>query len=138
MTTPEEESYEDIIRLPHHVSATRRRMPPQARAAQFAPFAALSGFGDSIEETARTTSPRMELSPEEAMRLSRRLRGIMAAERHPRVRIRYFSADRRKAGGGYVDFTAAIKGIDDSTRSLLFTDGTSVPLDDILSLRPER
>ena len=89
--------YEDIIGLPHHVSAVRPPMPMSNRAAQFAPFAALSGHDEAIAETARATVEKPELSADELDRLSRRL--MYAMERKAEIRIIYFQPDATKRGG---------------------------------------
>ena len=95
--------YDDIINLPHHVSTKRQPMPMEARAAQFAPFAALSGHEEIIHETARLTEEEKDLSPDEARLLSERLMNLIGRiKEHPKVKIIYFRADHLKPGGIYV------------------------------------
>lgn len=91
--------YDDIINLPHHVSKTRTPMSMENRAAQFAPFAALTGHDAAIAETARLTSEKPELSTEELDKLSRRL--VYAIEKDATIRITYFQPDSFKHGGSY-------------------------------------
>ena len=95
--------YADIIDLPHHVSKVHPQMSMHQRAAQFSPFAALVGYEDVVEETARQTAPERELKEDEKAELDRRI-GIVAAHlsEHPVVTIEYFVPDKRKDGGEYV------------------------------------
>ena len=95
--------YADIINLPHHVSKVHSQMSMAQRAAQFSPFAALVGYEDIVEETARQTAPERELKEDEKAELDRRI-GIVAAHlsEHPVVNIEYFVPDKTKAGGEYV------------------------------------
>ena len=130
--------YDDIIHLEHHTSPTRQRMPMAARAAQFAPFAALNGHGDAISETARLTSAQMELSDDEQAQLSRRLSYLMAHKddpQPPRCAFTYFRPDGRKQGGCYVQACGTIKKLDSHERVLMLSDGTAIPLDCIISIR---
>lgn len=90
--------YDDIINLPHHVSTTRSPMPLANRAAQFAPFAALTGHEDAIRETARLTGGRIELSADEQDRLTRRLRHALNID-GAKITVGYFCPDLAKDGG---------------------------------------
>ena len=102
-TTVNEHRYDDIINLPHHQSATRPHMSNYDRAAQFAPFAALTGYDDAVKETARLTDRRIELDEGEKAAIDQRL--LLVQERLPEpteVTITYFVSDKRKAGGAYV------------------------------------
>ena len=95
MKTP----YDDIIHLPHHVSQNHPQMPMLDRAAQFAPFAALTGYEAAVGETARLTAERRELDPQEAEELNRRLAALIARlPERPEVTVEYFVPDDRKAG----------------------------------------
>ena len=99
MKTP----YDDIIRLPHHVSRNHPQMPMLDRAAQFAPFAALAGYEAAVAETARRTAERRELSPQKTEELNRRLAALIARlPERPEATVEYFVPDERKAGGAYV------------------------------------
>ena len=102
MNTP----YDDIIRLPHHVSQNHPQMSLRDRAAQFAPFAALTGYEAAVGETARLTAERRELDAQEAEELNRRLAALIARlPERPEVTVEYFVPDDRKAGGAYVSVT---------------------------------
>lgn len=127
--------YDDIINLPHHVSSTRQPMPMENRAAQFAPFAALSGHGAALTETARITSPREVLSEDESKELSRRLMYALDRWReYPALTFTYFIPDRLKEGGRYVEITGRIKKFDEYGRQLVLTDGSSLKIDNIISI----
>ena len=127
--------YDDIIDLPHHVSTVHPQMPSQARAAQFSAFAALTGFGDVIDETARGTAPKRELDESEKAELDRKLRAAAArlAEK-PVVRIEYFIPDTWKDGGEYVVKSAAIVRISPVRKTLSLDDGTVIPFGDIAGI----
>ena len=127
--------YDDIIDLPHHVSTVHPQMPSQARAAQFSAFAALTGFGDVIDETARGTAPKRELDESEKAELDRKLRAAAArlAEK-PVVRIEYFIPDTWKDGGEYVVKSAAIVRISPVRKTLTLDDGTAIPFGDIVGI----
>ena len=124
--------YDDILNLPHY-EPKHRRMSLESRAAQFAPFAALTGHGAAIAETARPTESMNELSKEEQARLSLRL--IQAFEKHFNITITYFLPDRFKTGGKYERFQGVIKKIDESERMVVFHGGVMIPLDVISDIR---
>ena len=124
--------YDDIINLPHHVSKTRKPMSMESRAAQFAPFAALSGHDEAVNETARLTSSRMDLSQEMLSSLSRRL--VYTLEQRSPISVTYFQPDAYKEGGEYVTVGGIIKKIDDIEGTIVFSDKRSIRLDDIYSL----
>lgn len=102
--------YEEIINLPHHVSERHARMSMLDRAAQFSPFAALTGYDAAIKETARLTDSRIELDADEKEILDQKLRE--AAEKKQRIRITFFREDAKKSGGSYVTTEGIIKKID--------------------------
>ena len=130
--------YEDIINLPHHVSPTRPQMPMSDRAAQFAPFAALTGYDAAIKETGRLTDEKIELDEEALTALDMKYQFLMdALDDAPEVTITYFQPDERKAGGKYVSATGAVKKVDDFERRITMRDGTRVPMDDVLSIDGE-
>ena len=127
--------YDDIIRLPHHVSQNHPQMPLRDRAAQFAPFAALTGYEAAVGETARLTSERRELDPQEAEELNRRLTDLAARlPDHPEVTVEYFVPDDRKAGGAYVTVTGVVRNIFVPEKTLVMEDETVIPLEDIDSV----
>lgn len=113
-------------------------MPLADRAAQFAPFAALSGHGAAISETARLTEGQTELSADEADRLSRRLQfALTYKESSPELTIRRFIPDSHKQGGAYINVTGILKKYDEYSRSLVMTDGMFIPVSDILDIDGE-
>ena len=128
-------SYEDILHLPHHVSPVRQQMTMQERAAQFAPFAALTGHSAAITETARQTEQRVELDEYEIDALNARLQH-RAARLHerPQVSITYFQPDERKSGGSYVTAAGVVKKIDADHQRLLLVDGTRIPMEDMIAI----
>lgn len=127
--------YDDIIDLPHHVSTMHPQMPSQARAAQFSAFAALTGFGDVIDETARGTAPKRELDESEKAELDRKLGAVAArlAEK-PVVRIEYFIPDMRKDGGEYVVKSGSVVRISPVRKTFTLDDGTVIPFGDIVGI----
>lgn len=127
--------YDDIINLPHHTSSNRPRMSVIDRAAQFSPFAALTGYEDAVKEAARLTGKRMELDEYEKASLDQSLHQILAhLEEHPEAAVTYFQPDERKEGGAYLSVTGRIKKIDSCERCLIMMDGKKIPLDDIAAL----
>ena len=127
--------YEDIINLPHHELTTRQRMPRINRAASFAPFAALTGYDDAVRETARLTSERIELDEGTKEILNNKLRiALDKAGEQPEISITYFLPDKKKSGGAYVTVKAVIRRIDEFERLVIFTDKSSIPIDDIYEI----
>ena len=130
--------YNEIMGLPHHVSKTRPQMPMSDRAAQFAPFAALTGYDAAIKETGRLTDERIELDVEALSALDMKYQLLMEAlDEAPEVTITYFQPDERKAGGKYVSAVGAVKKIDDFERRITMQDGAKIPMDDVLSIDGE-
>lgn len=127
--------YDDIIHLPPPVSKKHPQMSRENRAAQFSPFAALTGHGAAIKETARLTDARIELSENTAAELDRRLDLLNThIQQHPNISVTYFQPDVRKEGGSYVTVTGAVKKIDAYERVLLIMDGTKIAISDILTM----
>ena len=134
-TTVNEHRYDDIINLPHHQSATRPHMSNYDRAAQFAPFAALTGYDDAVKETARLTDKKVELDEYSKDALNERLNMIQdAIDEQPEVSITYFLLDKKKSGGAYVTATDRVKKIDEYENIVLLQDGTKIPIDDIAEI----
>ena len=128
--------YDDIINLPHHVSCKHPPMPMIDRAAQFAPFAALTGFGAVIQESARLTDREIELEEYAQERLNRMMMVLMeSVHNHPTITIVYFKPDERKVGGSYVSLTGQVKRIDEYNHQLVFVDGTKVSMTTIVNLQ---
>lgn len=138
MKTKAEELYADIINLPHHELTTRQRMPLINRAASFAPFAALTGYDEAVKETARLTDARIELDEGSKEILNDKLRiAEDRADEQPEVSITYFLPDKKKSGGAYITTKAVIKRIDQYERLVIFTDKSSIPIDDIYEIEGE-
>lgn len=131
MPTP----YDDIIHLPHHVSQNHPQMPLRDRAAQFAPFAALTGYEAAVGETARLTAERREVDAQEAEELNRRLTALIARlPERPEVTVEYFVPDDRKAGGAYVTVTGRVRHISVPEKTLVMEDGAVIALEDIATI----
>lgn len=127
--------YEDIINLPHHVSKTHPQMPLYDRAAQFSPFAALTGYEAAIQETARLTDAWVQLSEDKKQELDKKIQQLMAEEmRLKPVTITHFQTDERKEGGSYAAITGQIKKIDMYMRKLVLTDGTEIDMEKITDI----
>lgn len=119
--------YDDIISLPHHVSGKRRPMSMTDRAAQFSPFAALTGYDASIEEMRRLTDSYIHLAMDGQEQLNDQL-VLLSQEQdaQPGIRITYFVPDERKQGGAYRTYTGHVKKVDTYEKSIVFLDGTSI------------
>ena len=124
-------SYEDILYRPHHVSPRRALMPMIDRAAQFAPFAALTGHDGLIRETARLTECPVELTDSAQAELDQNLRSL---RRGMRVLADHFVPDLRKAGGAYVSHSGILRKVDGDGQCLIFSDGTAIPFQFIVNL----
>ena len=129
------ENYEDIINLPYHVSATKPQMSMIDRAAQFSPFAALTGYDAAIKETGRLTDEKIEMD-EEALNILNMKFQILARslDDEPEVTFTYFKPDERKAGGAYLTASGVVKKIDDFERMIVMQNGMKMPMDDILNI----
>ena len=132
------DEYKDIINLPHHVSSKRPQMPMLDRAAQFSPFASLTGYDDAIHETGRLTDEKIDLSDEDKKTLDRKQQ-ILSEKLSdpPALTITYFVPDAKKSGGAYVIKDGNLKKIDEFERWMMLTDGTKIPLDDVSDIESE-
>lgn len=128
--------YDDIIHLPHHVSTTRPRMPMIDRAAQFMPFRALTGYEGAVQETARLTDQKIELSGDEKAALDMKLQ-MLADDlgSQPPVTLVYFQPDAKKSGGTYITVAGRLKKINRHMGVLVLTGGEQIPIEDILEIR---
>lgn len=124
-------AYDDIINLPHPTSP-RPRMPMIDRAAQFTPFQALTGYGAAIQETARITGEKAELTEEEKAVLDERLHFL--ADTGNEAAFTYFQPDGRKSGGAYVTAVGTVRKLDPLEGRLTLTDGTTITIEDILEI----
>ena len=130
--------YDDIIELPHPTSTKHSRMPISDRASIFSPFAALTGHGDAIQETARLTETRIELDEDTKAVLDLKQQ-ILAdkIDEWPEVSVVWFRPDEKKDGGQYITTTGYLKKIDNIERVLRLADGTTIPLHNVLELRSD-
>ena len=129
------EKYSDIIHLPHPISEKHPRMPMLDRAAQFSPFAALTGYEEAIYETGRLTEEKTELGEEEKAILDRKQRLLLEKlDEFPALTVTYFVPDEKKSGGRYVTKTGNLKRIDLIQRWMLLTDGTKIPLENVKNI----
>ena len=139
--------YGDIIDMPHHVSNKRPHMPVLDRAAQFAPFAALTGHDKAVKETARLTEKRIELDEGEIETINGQLQ-LLRSRMHqpgfpenetellrPAVDITYFVKDDRKEGGKYITVSGRLKRFNDYEGSLTMEDGTVIPVKEIIKIK---
>lgn len=130
--------YDDIIYRPHPISKKHPPMSVADRAAQFSPFAALTGHGEAIKETERLTQPRVELDENEKNMINEKLQEIqLNLSEKPRVKVVYYVQDDRKTGGAYVTFEGSVRKIDAYQKKMIFEDGTAVEIKDIVDIASE-
>lgn len=140
----EQNPYADILTLPHHKAANRPHMSMHDRAAQFSPFAALTGFDGVIAETGRMTDRKAELSESQMILLNQKLTLIDDAIQdgyHPVVTVVYFVPDAKKDGGAYQEYTGKVRQVDAAERKLVFlaenerSAGKEIRIDEIFEIR---
>lgn len=132
--------YDDIIKLSHHISKKHPQMSMEERAAQFAPFAALVGYEDAVEETARITTKRIELNEEEKDALDIKLQMLNEQIRiqiYPNITIMYFVPDLKKDGGKYIKISGTVKRINEYKQLIILDDKTEIPISEIISINGE-
>lgn len=130
--------YDDIINLPHHTSSTRPRMAIIDRAAQFSPFAALTGHSAAVKETARVTEAQMELTEDSKTLLDEKLQMIMELlPSEPEATITWFEPDEKKAGGAHIEVTGHVIKIDTHQRAVTLANGAVIPMDRIVEIDAE-
>ena len=130
--------YDDIIQLPHPTSARHPRMSLSNRAAQFSPFAALTGHKAEINETARLTDEKQILSEDVIAKLNEQLNLIKEnIGTNPIVTITYFVPDDRKSGGAYISHTGVVKKIDEYNHTVILTDKTVIPIEQISEMQSD-
>lgn len=128
----DEHQYDDIINMIHHVSMTRSHMSALDRAAQFSPFAALTGHDAAIKETARLTNERIDLDENSKELLDEKLLILQEhLEEQPKVSITYFKQDEKKSGGEYQSVTNKITKLNEYENTILLEDGTIIPIKDV-------
>ena len=129
------DKYDDIINVPHHISSTHPPMSLSNRAAQFAPFAALTGYNEAVRETGRITEERVQLSDDAQMQLNVLLNQLKdTIDEQPVISITYFLPDTTKSGGTYVTVTDSLKKIEEHERLVVMLDDTKIPIDDIVDV----
>jgi hypothetical protein len=134
----EVEKYDDMIDMKNPTPTCRPRMSMVDRGAQFAPLAALTGYEAVVEEAARLTDARLELSEDMKTMLNDKMQMILDnLENEPFVTITYFVPDKRKAGGAYVDVSAIVERIDEYERCIVMTEGTKIPIEQIRAIEGE-
>ena len=126
--------YDDMLDLPYHGSSTRPRMPRKDRAAQFAPFAALTGYGAAVKETARLTDARIELDETRRLELNDKLLRLMTQKENETAIFTYFVPDDKKDGGSYQTVRGRIKKFDTFKGQLILTSGDSIPIEEIYDI----
>lgn len=127
--------YDDILHLPHPVSKRHPQMPVSDRAAQFAPFAALTGHNDAVKEAERQTESRAELGCDAIEILNAKMQLVLALiKQRPEIAVTYFKPDEKKAGGAYLTIYQVVKKIDDIERILVMEDGTKIPISMIVDI----
>lgn len=131
--------YDDMLHMPHHVSPTRKRMSMIDRAAQFSPFAALTGYDAAIRETGRPTDDAVELDADGEAMLNETLQRLFELQQtRPEITVTYFVPDARKTGGAYETVTGKLKKLDPHRQVLLLTDGTEIHFHRILEIDGEQ
>lgn len=132
-------NYDDIIDLPHYTSPNRRRMANIDRAAQFSPFAALTGYDTDVLEAARVTHEKLSLTEDMKEILDRKQQRLAEIiDEYPEVTVTYFVPDPRKAGGSYETVTGNLKKIDEYEQTLVITNGKIIPIPDVISIDSKR
>ena len=127
--------YDDIIALPRHRSLRRKPMPRIGRAAQFAPFAALTGYDDAVQETARLTEREKITDEDQLTLMDERLHALLEVIRdQPEITITYFEPDGKKSGGAYLNATGRIRRVDEINRQIILTDRTAIAMDRICEI----
>lgn len=130
--------YSDILDHPHYVSKTRPQMSELERAAQFSPFAALTGYDAAISETGRLTDEKIELGEETKALLDMKQQYLLdMISDQPEITVTYFIPDTKKSGGAYASVTGNLKRIDEYERLMLLTTGEKIPLDDIMDIESD-
>ncbi|SDB21257.1 hypothetical protein [Eubacterium oxidoreducens] len=136
--TEVEVKYGDILNLPHPISTKHRQMTMEERAAQFSPFAALSGYEDAVNETGRLTQERVLLDEDRKEEINKRLNLLVEqVSMHPKVKIRVFEEDEKKPGGNYRVIAGEVEKIKLYERRIVMRDGSLIKIDDIYGIDDE-
>lgn len=128
-------NYEDIINLPHPTSSKHPRMSRESRSAQFAPFAALTGYEDAVKETARLTDERLEIDEGLKSLLNTRLQIILNnIKNKPLIAFTYFVYDKKKTGGKYITATGNVKKLNLVEQYIMLEDKTKIPINEVINI----
>ena len=128
-------NYDDIINLPHHVSKKQPQMRNMSRSAQFAPFAALTGYDEAVKETARLTDKRLEIDDGLKNILNNKLQYILENKAlQPEITFTYFVYDSKKSGGKYIEKTGVVKKVDLNEKYIMLKDKTKISIDEIINI----
>lgn len=129
------DDFSAIMNMPHHVSKKRRQMTLEERAVQFSAFAALSGYDEEIDETARLTSPREAMSEDDIAELDMAFQRLLDSEsEHPTVTVTYFQPDERKEGGRYIVYSGVFRHFEQDSGALFFWGNTKIYMNNISSI----
>lgn len=130
--------YENIINLPHYELKNHKRMSMESRATQFSPFAALTGYSESVKETARLTEKKRELSEYMKSIINMKLQLIKEhIKDRPKIIVLYYVKDEKKSGGKYLEYTGCVRRIDTANKKIIFVDKKCINLDDIYEINME-
>ncbi len=134
--TEAEKKYADIINMPHHISPNRPRMADIDRAAQFSPFAALTGYDSTVAEAGRLTDKKLDISEDMKTVLNEKMQMIRDyLGDQPIVTVTYFVPDKRKSGGAYVTVSGVVKEISEYDRAIILNDKTKIPIEQICDIQ---
>lgn len=130
-----DDNYDDIINLPHYKSKTHPRMSMHQRAAQFSPFAAVTGHDAAVKETERLTDKRIDLDERQKVELDEKLQIISEnLGQNPEVKFTYFEPDQKKDGGAYITVSGFIKKIDVYEKKIVLQDGQKIEINQIYDI----
>lgn len=129
------DNYEDIIYNKHHVSKNHKQMSLNKRAAQFAPFSALTGYEDAIQEVNRLTEDKIELSEDSKEEINKKLLKHINQKEKNKIEIIYFQKDDKKNGGKYKSITGIIKTFDSITREINLYDGAKINIENVIKIK---
>ena len=127
--------YNDILNMSYPNPDIEKDFPDEIlRAAQFAPFAALTGYDEAVEETARLTDAKLELDEYQKAELSDKIQFLGSSEDDEEVSITYFVPDKRKSGGAYITMKGVVLKVREYEKDVVMDDGTEIPIDDIMAI----
>ena len=126
-------NYEDILYLPHHISKKRKPMSLEKRSAQFAPFSALTGYEEELEEVSRLTTKKIELTEEAKELINQKLQWLLI-HKEKLCKIIYFEKDKKKRGGSYLTISDTIKKIDSINHVIETTSAKQIPIENIVKI----